>query len=92
MIEGVSFLILLFVAMPLKYLADHPEAVLYFGWIHGVLFISYAVVTFRARAQGHLTWKLVGFAALASVLPFGPFVLDRRLKEVEARCEPETTG
>jgi integral membrane protein len=90
MIEAMSFLILLFVAMPLKYAAGKPEAVLYVGWVHGVLFIAYATVTFIAWGGGHLTSRLVGFAAIASLLPFGPFVIDKRLKSVEKSQEPGT--
>jgi integral membrane protein len=88
--EAMSFLILLFVAMPLKYIYDRPEAVYYVGWAHGVLFISYAAVTFIAWGGGHLNSKHVGMAALASVLPFGPFVIDRRMKAVEKADEPMT--
>ncbi len=44
--EGISFLILLFIAMPLKYFAELPEVVLYVGWIHGVLFITSAFCFF----------------------------------------------
>lgn len=87
LIEAVSFLVLMFVAMPLKYAAGRPEAVLYVGWAHGVLFMSYAAVVFIAWGGGYLTARLVGMAALASVIPFGPFVIDRRLKMVEKREE-----
>jgi integral membrane protein len=83
LIEAVSFLVLLLVAMPLKYLAGKPEAVLYVGWAHGVLFIAYATVTFIAWSGGQLTAKLVGMAAIASLVPCGPFMIDRRLKAVE---------
>lgn len=83
LIEACSFLLLLFVAMPLKYAAGAPEAVRYVGWAHGVLFMSYAAVVLLAWGAGYLTARLVGMAALASVVPFGPFVLDRRLKTVE---------
>lgn len=89
MIEGVSFLVLLFVAMPLKYFAGMPHAVLYVGWIHGVLFMAYAAVAFTAWGNGHLPTKLLGLAALASVLPFGPFVIDHRLKSVEGPAAAE---
>jgi integral membrane protein len=92
MIEGVSFLLLLFVAMPLKYLWKLPEGesiVFWVGLVHGLLFIAYATVTFVAWGQGHLTRKFVGLAAIASVLPFGPFVIDRKLKAVEKE-EPVT--
>ena len=85
-IEGVSALILFFIAMPLKYLSGIPETgksvVFWVGLIHGILFISYAAVTFIAWGKGHLTGKLVGLAAIASIVPFGPFVIDRRLKAV----------
>ena len=41
--EGISFLVLLLIAMPLKYLAGFPQAVLIVGWIHGFLFIVYII-------------------------------------------------
>ncbi|MCH5690241.1 DUF3817 domain-containing protein [Niabella sp. W65] len=40
-LEGISYLLLLLVAMPLKYLADIPEGVKYIGWAHGVLFVLF---------------------------------------------------
>lgn len=89
LIEGISALVLFFVAMPLKYAAGFPQAVFYIGWIHGVLFISYAVVTLAAWGLGHLTAKLVGLAAIAAIVPFGPFVLDKRLKVYE-NAQPDT--
>jgi integral membrane protein len=82
-IEAISFLVLLFVAMPLRRFAGLPEAVTYVGWAHGVLFMSYAAVVLLAWVGGYLTARLVGMAALASVVPFGPFVIDRRLKAAE---------
>jgi integral membrane protein len=87
MTEGVSFILLMFVAMPIKYLSGYPElgkdVVFWVGLVHGVLFIGYAAVALAAWGQGALTAKLVGLAALASLLPFGPFVLDHKLKAVE---------
>ena len=85
MIEGVSYLLLLGVAMPLKYRLKIPEAEAIVFWVglgHGVLFLAYAFVAFHANSKGHLSRKLLGFTALASILPFGPFVIDRTLKEV----------
>jgi len=87
MVEAISFLVLLFVAMPLKYLSGMPEigkpAVFWVGLVHGLLFITYATVTFIAWGKSKLTAKLVGLAAIASILPFGPFVIDRKLKAHE---------
>jgi integral membrane protein len=57
--------------------------VFWVGLIHGILFTAYAVVAVWAWGSGHLPIRLLGLAALASVLPFGPFVIDRRLKSVE---------
>jgi integral membrane protein len=94
LIEAVSFLVLLLVAMPLKYVGGKPEAVLYVGWAHGVLFMTYAAVTFIAWGSGHLTARMVGMAAIASILPCGPFFIDKRLKTVERADEskqPELT-
>ncbi len=94
-LEGVSFLLLMFVAMPIKYLSGYPElgkeVVFWVGLAHGVLFISYAAVAFAAWAAGALTAKLVGFAAVASLLPFGPFILDHKLKVVE-QAKPDTAN
>jgi integral membrane protein len=85
-IEGVSALVLFFVAMPLKYIVKHPsgtDAVFWVGAIHGGLFVLYAAVAFHAYFKGHLSQKLLGYAALASIVPFGPFVIDRKLKAAE---------
>lgn len=76
--EGWSFLILLFIAMPLKYLADMPLAVKYVGWAHGVLFIAYWVTAIPLFTK--LKWdveRIIGLGA-ASVLPFGTFVMERK--------------
>ena len=78
--EGASFLLLLFIAMPLKYFAGMPEAVKYVGWAHGLLFILYmlqlALVAFSQKWD--VLKVLFGFAA--SLVPFGPFLFERRLK------------
>ena len=85
--EGVSYLLLLGLAMPLKYLAGLPAMVHYVGWAHGLLFVLYvAAVAVVAVAR---RWRLgqVAKALVASLLPFGPFVLDRewrREQEAEA--------
>ncbi|HYD20212.1 MAG TPA: DUF3817 domain-containing protein [Flavipsychrobacter sp.] len=82
-LEGVSYLLLLFIAMPLKYMADMPEAVKYTGWAHGILFILYAILL--VQCWQNYGWKF-GKAALifiASLLPFAPFVVDRKLKAEE---------
>jgi len=78
--EGVSYLLLLFVAMPLKYLADMPLAVKYTGWLHGMLFVAYVVCLIMAWQEQRWRFGKTVFIFVASLLPFGPFVVDKRLK------------
>jgi integral membrane protein len=79
-LEGVSFLVLLFIAMPLKHLYGQPSLVRVVGSVHGILFLMFVAVLFRVA--GERAWPLKrSFAAfLASLVPFGTFVLDRSLK------------
>ena len=78
-LEGISYLVLLGVAMPLKYLAGMPLAVRVAGSLHGLLFLLLVVLTLRAmRTRGKpFGWGLR--VAIASILPFGTFFLDRDL-------------
>ena len=82
-VEGISFLVLLLIAMPLKYMLHLPQPVKYTGWIHGVLFMSYiyllidVAVTFK-KSFG---WCFKSF--IAAFLPFGTFVTDKQLKKEE---------
>ncbi len=82
--EGVSYLLLLGIAMPLKYLAGWPVMVHYVGWAHGLLFVLY-VAAVGVAAYAH-RWRLgqVAKALVASLLPFGPFVLDREWRREQA--------
>ncbi|MFT3885437.1 MAG: DUF3817 domain-containing protein [Flavobacteriales bacterium] len=76
--EGISFLALLFVAMPLKYMAGQPLAVKYTGWTHGLLVIGYIITAVPLFTK--LKWateRLYG-VVLAALLPFGTFVLERK--------------
>ncbi|MBL7745127.1 MAG: DUF3817 domain-containing protein [Chitinophagaceae bacterium] len=84
--EGISFIVLLLIAMPLKYFAGLPVAVTIVGSIHGILFIAYLVLAWEARNEPVVVkWKKpVAWMAtcfIASILPFGPFVLENRLKK-----------
>ena len=84
LLEGLSFVILLFVAMPLKYLAGLPLAVRVVGSIHGALFLVFLVALYRA-ARGAAWPRRRSLAAfIASILPFGTFVFDASLRrEIE---------
>jgi integral membrane protein len=82
-LEGISFLVLLCIAMPLKYFMDMPLAVKYVGWAHGVLFILYIPAVFLARKAMQWNFFQVVVALAASLVPFGTFVLDRQLSKRE---------
>lgn len=79
-LEGVSFLVLLGIAMPLKYLAGLPLAVKIVGWAHGVLFVWFLIALFGAWRRAKLTLAQTLMVFVAALLPFGPFVIDRRLE------------
>jgi integral membrane protein len=81
--EGISFLVLLGVAMPLKYLAGMPMAVKVVGWAHGVLFVVLVVALLKAKKEARWPIRFAGLIFVAALLPFGPFVIDRRLAREE---------
>ena len=76
--EGISYLLLLFVAMPLKYGLGMDMAVRVVGMAHGVLFIAY--VATLALAWSRLGTRLGWIAAVLSFVPGGTFWLEARLR------------
>ncbi len=81
--EGISYLLLLGIAMPLKYMAGMPLAVTVVGSIHGLLFVVFCFALLHALLKTPLPFHWAVIAFIASLLPFGPFVIDQRLKEFE---------
>jgi integral membrane protein len=81
LLEGVSYLVLLFIAMPMKYVWGLPLAVKYTGWAHGVLFVLYMLLLLLVWIE--LKWKFskVLWAFVASLIPFGTFILDKQLQK-----------
>lgn len=85
LLEGVSFVLLLFVAMPLKYLAGLPLAVRIVGMVHGLLFIAFVYALFRAAGERDWPIGRMAVAFVSSLIPFATFVFDRSLRrEIEA--------
>jgi integral membrane protein len=82
-IEGVSYLLLLGVAMPLKYFAGIPAAVKTVGWVHGILFVLYLLSVAEVTVRRRWPLALALGALAASLIPFGTFVLDARLRREE---------
>jgi integral membrane protein len=86
-VEGASFLLLLGVAMPLKYAFGQPWMVSVVGAAHGGLWIAYLVAVVNVRLSLGWSWRKVAQALVASVVPFGPFVLEPRLREEQLGLE-----
>ncbi len=85
--EGLSFILLMFIAMPLKYIFKQPEAVRIVGSIHGGLFVLYvlAVLAVALAQKWRLGRAVLGLAV--SVIPFGPFLFDKKLhREAELQA------
>ncbi len=90
LVEGVSWLLLLFVAMPLKYGLGRPEAVALLGRVHGALFVAFLLTLGRLALDG--TWKPSHLtrAFVASLVPFGAFWLEWRLRNEAVSGERST--
>ena len=83
-IEGLSYLILVFIAMPLKYMFDYPLAVKIVGMSHGVLFILFFVAL--VMAMNKYKWKFLGFQLFVySLIPFGFILIERIIMKSPAK-------
>jgi integral membrane protein len=78
--EGLSFLLLLFIAMPLKYLGQNPILVQWLGPVHGGLFLLYLASAVAVARILNWRWFHILLAFGASVFPFGPFVFEAWLR------------
>jgi len=77
-LEGISLILLLFIAMPLKYIWNLPEAVTAVGMAHGILFLAY--VAFALLIYNEMRWNLKDLiiVLLASLIPFGTFYMEKK--------------
>ncbi|MGM7723965.1 DUF3817 domain-containing protein [Metabacillus sp. Hm71] len=82
-LEGISYLVLLIIAMPLKYFLDFPLAVTIVGGLHGFLFVLFVVMVAVVKFKKHwsVLWGI--WAVFLAFIPFGTFYLDRQLKNKE---------
>ena len=77
-LEGVSYILLLFIATPVKYVLNDPQYVKLLGMPHGLLFIGYIILAFMLKSE--LKWNTRQFTIVlvASIIPFGTFYMDRK--------------
>jgi len=78
-IEGVSNILLMCVAMPIKYIFLIPEAVKYPGWAHGIFFVIFGILAIYLffKDKKPFTWLLL--VGLAALIPFGPFIFNKKI-------------
>ncbi|MFM2362498.1 MAG: DUF3817 domain-containing protein [Sphingobacteriales bacterium] len=79
--EGLSWLLLLGIAMPLKYIWQQPAAVKMVGWAHGVLFMLYLLLLLLVKIEKHWPLKKWFYGIAAAFLPFGTWIFDAQLKK-----------
>ncbi|MBT3501000.1 MAG: DUF3817 domain-containing protein [Candidatus Marinimicrobia bacterium] len=75
-LEGISYLLLLFVAVPIKYNLGDPSYVKLLGMPHGLLFVGYIIIAFLIKVEQNWEKKDFGIVMFASILPFGTFYVD----------------
>ncbi|MBA6156881.1 DUF3817 domain-containing protein [Tenacibaculum sp. S7007] len=80
-LEGISYILLLFIATPIKYLQGNPEYVKMLGMPHGILFVIYIVLAIMLKYELKWSNKTFGMVCLLSILPFGTFFVGKYLKK-----------
>lgn len=79
-LEGISFVLLIFIAMPMKYLLDSPWLVKQVGMAHGLLFVGFVVYTLIVSFDKKWDfWSITSKLLLSSVVPFGPFYAEAKI-------------
>lgn len=89
-IEGTSYLVLLGIAMPLKYLAGMPRTVRIVGAIHGALFVIFCAALAHAWLSKRLTFLRAALVFVASLVPFGTFAIDGWLRRIRQAAERDS--
>ncbi|CAM1350520.1 DUF3817 domain-containing protein [Tenacibaculum insulae] len=79
-LEGISYILLLFIATPIKYLQGNPEYVKMLGMPHGLLFVAYIIMAIMLKYELNWKGKDFGMVCLLSILPFGTFFVGKYLK------------
>ena len=77
-LEGTSYLLLLFIAVPIKYFQGDASYVKMLGMPHGILFMLYLVLAIVLKKEMNWNYKTVGIVLVASVIPFGTFYVDKK--------------
>ncbi len=82
-LEGVSYILLLFIASPIKHFYGDPSYVRLLGMPHGVLFVAYIALSILLKTELKWNNKTFGIVCLLSLIPFGTFFVGKYLKKEE---------
>ena len=77
-LEGLSYILLLFIAVPIKYLGNDPSYVKMLGMPHGLLFVGYIMLAFFLKSELKWDSKTFWIILAASIIPFGTFYIDKK--------------
>ena len=89
LLEGISFILLVFIAMPLKYMMGMPEAVRVIGMAHGILFILFVLMLIYLCTKYEWPLGISFLLFIAALLPFAPFIADRMIKKLNGAEESD---
>ena len=78
-LEGISYLMLFAITMPLKYMYDMPEPNQYVGYAHGFLFVLYCIMLWIVGQDKSFSPKIYFLSFVAALLPFGTFVAEAKI-------------
>lgn len=78
LLEGVSYILLLFIATPIKYLANDPSYVKMLGMPHGILFLAYIVLAIMIGQELKWDRRTLIIVLVASIIPFGTFYIEKK--------------
>lgn len=84
LLEGISYILLLFIATPIKYLSGDPQYVKMLGMPHGILFIAYIALAIMLKNDFKWNTKELLIVLIASIIPFGTFYIDRKYLKAKA--------
>ncbi len=80
-LEGISYILLLFIAVPIKYISGNPSYVKMLGMPHGLFFIGYIVLAIMLKYELGWKGKTFGIVCLLSLIPFGTFFIGKYLNK-----------
>ena len=84
-LEGISYILLLFIAVPIKYYANDPTLVKLLGMPHGLLFVAYVILSLVNSKKHDWNFSKTLVVLISSIIPFGTFYVDYKYFKTDFR-------